>query len=189
MGAAIPIMMFASAALTAVGQIQKSQAVAASERSQAAGLDFQTKILRDNAAAVMRESGARQDALARRQGLQIGRQGAAAGQSGFLASEGTLGSVLTQSAVEAELNLLNENYSGQMAARGLENQARLNNYESARLRANARAARTSGYLAAAGTGIQYGAGLANGSALSGTGYNPGDYGGSAFGGLARGGGL
>jgi hypothetical protein len=158
----IPIALsVASSVLGAVSSAKAGQQAAQGQYDQATATDYQSSILRQNAEAAQNEASARVDALQRKQGLQLGRQQAAAAQSGFLSNTGSLLDVETQSGAEAELNLLNENYQGAMQARGYTNQANLNDFEAARMRANARASRTSGYLGAAGSLLRGGASLGN----------------------------
>lgn len=125
------------AAMSAGLQIAQGHANAKGMRDQAAGMD-------QAAADTRRASSADEDVARRGMSMRLGEARAAAAQSGFDASSGSLATLQTKSAAEMELEVLTQRYKGELQAVGLENQAR-------NTRANAKAAKRGGYLNAFAT--------------------------------------
>lgn len=133
----VPMMMAASAAIQAIGSIYEGNAAAA--QSQAAANTASA-----NAHAARLQSDAREEALRRRNAMQLGDLRAASAQTGFDPSGGTLATLQSKSAAQLELDALTERYNGQLQSISLENQA-------ASYRSQAKAQRKTGYLTAAGS--------------------------------------
>lgn len=158
MAAALPIMAIASVAMSSMAAIQQGKAQATSynvrgqeldwqaqnleyqatsQEGQAGALEYQAKIQRQNAVLAVQQANSQEDAYSRDAMLQLGKQHAALGGSGFDTTSGSLAAVQEQSATEAELNAMNIGYSGQVAARNALNQAKLTEYDAAWTRSNA----------------------------------------------------
>lgn len=150
MAFAAPLMMAASA-VQAVGQLyqgysQKRQFDAASANATA------------NARNTMLQSSANEDSQRRENRQRMGYARAAAVESGFDASSGSLLNLQVRSAQEMELDTLTERYSNELQALSFRNEA-------ASLKSQGRASMVSGVLNAAGT-------LFQGGAMAGYGQGP-----------------
>lgn len=130
-------MMAVATAVQAVGAIYEGNAAAA--QSQAAANTASA-----NAQAVRLQANASEEAIRRRNALQLGEIRAGAAETGFDPSSGTLATLQSRSAAELELDALTERYNGQLRSISLENEA-----QSYRNRASAQ--RKTGYLTAAGS--------------------------------------
>jgi hypothetical protein len=124
------------AAIAAATQVMQGQAQGRALNDAAEGLDA-------NAAGVRRASSADEDTLRRQQAQQLGKMRASADQSGFV-NTGSLADIQAKSAAEMELDALTNRYKSELQAVGYENEART-------MRANAKAAKRSGYLNAFST--------------------------------------
>lgn len=127
----------AATAVGVVGQIYQGYAQAAQYKSAA-------NLAETNARLTRQQTNAAEEAQRRQNALRMGEVRASAAESGFDPSAGSLLNLQTKTAAELELDALTNRYRGELEAIGLQNEAK-------QLRANARAARTSGFLNAAGT--------------------------------------
>lgn len=133
----------------AIGSIYAGQAQASSE-------NYQADVASQNARIARQQANAREEQLRRDTGMALGEQRASAAQSGFDSSVGSFAALQMESAGNAELDALTTRYQGQLQSLSFENEARGH-------RANAKTAKTQGYLNAFGTlasaGARYGSGL------------------------------
>lgn len=137
-----------------MGAIYEGNAAAAQSQSAA-------NTATANAYAVRLQSDAREEALRRRNAMQLGDLRAASAQTGFDPSGGTLASLQSHSAAQLELDALTERYNGQLQSISLENQA-------ASYRSQAKAQRNSGYMTAAGSVMSSAANYFGGAKLGGS---------------------
>ena len=112
--------------------------------SQAAELESQADTAKVNARITRQKTDAAEEAQRRRMALERGNQRAAAAESGFDPSSGSLADLQVKSAGEMELDALTQRYEGTLKSISFENEAK-------QLRASASSARTTGYLTAAAT--------------------------------------
>lgn len=131
MGMTAGIMFAASAGVQAVGSIMSARAA-----SQAA--EYNQKISLQNAQIAKQQTEADVISLRKKQYQQLGAIRAAVGASG-VTMEGSPLDVLEASVSEAELDAQRLRYSGELRARGYENEAVLYEMES-------ETAKTSGYF-------------------------------------------
>lgn len=129
-------MMAVSTAVSALGAIYEGNAAAA--QSQAAA-----NTAAANANAVRLQTNAKEEAIRRRNAMQMGDLRAASAQTGFDPSGGTLASLQSRSAGQLELDALTERYNGELQSISLENDAQS-------FRNRAKAQKQTGYLTAAG---------------------------------------
>jgi hypothetical protein len=129
--------MIVSAAIGTVGAVYS-----ADQNAKAANAEADQAEL--NAIQAQREGAAAEDATRRQRTQMLGLQRAAAAESGFDPNTGSLAMLQVKSAGETELDALTARYQGTMQGIGQSQRA-------AGLRNQAGAARTSGYLSAAGT--------------------------------------
>ena len=134
MGATAGIMMVASAGMSAVGSIASAKA-----KSQAA--DFNRSLSLQNAEITKQQTQADVISLRKKQYQELGAIRAAVGASG-VTMEGSPLDVLESSVSEAELDIQRLKYSGELRARGYQNEASLYEMES-------KTAKTTGYFNAA----------------------------------------
>lgn len=144
MAAAVPFLMIASAAMSAVSAMQQGQA-AKSAANYNAQINLQN-------ATITRQQAAQQAAQQDRENyLRLGAIRAAQGATGGRGDAGSVLDVLADAASQGELERQNILYQGELAARGYTNTAQLDTFS------GANAAR-SGYLKA---GSELLAGAAN----------------------------
>lgn len=128
-------------------------ALAEGSQAEAAG-QANANILRGNASQVVVETGMAKEAMNREQQTALGRQRAAIAQAGG-GFGGSASDVGRRSAAEAELDLLNTQYEGDMRRRGLLAQARIEEWQG-------KQAKKMGYLKATSAlvkgGVRYGMG-------------------------------
>lgn len=161
MAVAIPYLMMAAAAMTAVSAISQAQSAKATGEYNAA-------VATRNAGVARAQAAADAEAQQRHARRVIGAARAGYGASG-LSVEGSPLEVLEMSAANAELDRQNILYRGELRAMGYESDAAL---ETARSDAADRA----GYIQA-GSALLMGAGRAGASRPTATtGYQLGDYG-------------
>lgn len=118
--------------------------------AEAAALEGQANVARMNARIASQQGGAREDQQRRENALRLGEQRAAMAQSGFDPSSGSALTLQGQSAANAELDALTTRYESQLQALSFNTQA-------ANLKRQAKSARTTGYLNAAGELLKAGA--------------------------------
>lgn len=112
--------------LAAAGGVE-SLAYIAEGRDAAAAGRANARILTSNAEQVIAESNAAVEAQSRNIARQMGRQRAAIAQSGGFG--GSAEDIARQSMAEAELDMLNTRYEGQMRARGLLTEAKMERWQ------------------------------------------------------------
>jgi hypothetical protein len=140
----------ASMGLRAVGALVGSGAEQSAQREAAAAHDYNAKIAEQNAQTSWNLASA-QEALQRQRARGVlGEQAAQIAESGVTYSGSAL-AVAKQSAANAELDSLMIQYQGDLKARGYQAQATSEQYAGDVSRANARAARTAGWLNAGGS--------------------------------------
>lgn len=152
----------ASTALGVTSALSQGNAQAASQNALAQNSETQATISRQNAAQSIATAGSREDAQRQQARYQLGEQAASGAQSGLIASEGSLGAVERQSAINKELAALNTRYEGQVGYQSDINQANVDDNEAQLHRANAHYAKQSSYLSALGA-VFAGAGRMTGS--------------------------
>ena len=138
-----PALMAASTTMQFLGNIYQGEA-AGSEFNQAADA------ARRNAELARQQGNAREEMVRADSARKLGIQRAAAAQSGFDPSSGSLLDLQADSASQLELDALTARYQSRLESIGFENQA-------SSLHAKAKAARTTGYLNAFGSLFQNGA--------------------------------
>lgn len=137
----------------AIGAIQQGNAQAAQYKSQQQALEYNAAVQKNNARAASEQANVAEEAQRRRFAALQGEAIAAIGQSGT-GFDGSNLDVLRQNKVNAELDALNIRYQGQMQAQGLLAQSELDKMQARQAKANAGAARTSGYLSAGANLLQ-----------------------------------
>ena len=147
-------------AVSAVGMVQQGQAAQASA-------DANAEAMRMQADAENRAAGAREEAHRRETRQFLGTQRAALAQAG-VGLNGSTYDVARQSAVNAELDALNIRYEGQLAARGLQGQAAMTQFEGRQ----ARTAANMGAGAALLQGASNYAGMSSGTVRPSKAYRP-----------------
>lgn len=140
-----------SAVLGAVGSLSKGGAQSAQYQGLAQDQQYQATVARQNASEAITYAGSQEDAQRTQARYQIGEQAAAGAQSGVIASQGSLGQVERQSAVNKELQALNIRFGGQVNATNSLNQAAIDTQSAQRDQSNAGYAQQSGYLSALGS--------------------------------------
>ena len=136
-----PRMILAGGTLDAIGAIAEGRTADKAAR-------YNASVLESNAEQVVRESNAAIEAQGRNIQQQMGRQRAAIAQSGG-GFGGSAEDVARQSMAEAELDLLNTRYEGQMRARGLIAEAKMQRFQG-------KAAKRQSYLKATSSLLQAG---------------------------------
>jgi murein L,D-transpeptidase YcbB/YkuD len=149
-------LAIASAATAATGALAAGQAQSASYAGQANALNYNAEIAKQNAAATYEQTNAAEDLQRRNTRLALGRQAAAIGQSGIDPTSGSSLLVAKDSATAGELDALTMRYKGDLTARGYSQQSVVDATEAQNATNNSKAARTSGYLGAAGSLLQAG---------------------------------
>lgn len=142
--------MLVAAAVQAVSSIQAGKAQAAQYESAARAQEYNAAVSRQRAEATQAVTGQREQAQRREAMLVMGKQRAAAAQAGF-GLGGSAADVERQSQVMAELDALNIRYEGALEAKGLLDQASLDTFQAGASRSAGSAAKTAGYLGAAGS--------------------------------------
>lgn len=99
----------------------------------------QERVARYNRANALRQGSAAEDTQRRQSALKLGQQRAAAAQSGFDSSSGSMATLQSQSAGELELDALTTRYESVLKSIGYKNEAD-------RAHASAINAETSGYM-------------------------------------------
>ncbi len=118
MAVAIPFLMIAGAAMSAIGAIQQGKAAKAAA-------DFNVKVGEQNA-AISRQNAADQARQQERETyMRLGAVRAAQGASGGAAGEGSVLDVIGDVAAQGELEKQQIIYRGELAARGYQNTATL----------------------------------------------------------------
>lgn len=134
MAAALPLI---AAGVSAVGSIYAGN-------QQAAQNTYAARVAEQNQTIARQQTNAREELIRREMAQRLGQQRAAAAQSGFDPSTGSLLSMQGESAGNAELEALTARYEGQLQALSFGNEA-------AGYRSQAKASRTTGLLNAAGS--------------------------------------
>lgn len=113
-------------------------------RQQRTSAEYQAKVDEVNATVTRQQTNAEEEQRRRAMAMELGRNRAAAYESGFNPGGGSFLNLLTDSAAEMELDVLTARYRGQLEALGLQTDADVN-------RRNAKAATRTGYLNAFST--------------------------------------
>lgn len=137
MSAASSFLDIISLALGARQQSNQLRAAAAADQYNAA-------VDRQQAESTRLIYGQREDQVRRMTAAQLGKQRAAAAESGL--TGGSSDDLERQSSIAAELDALNIRYEGEIQAQGYLSQARLADWNAADNRSSARSARTAGYI-------------------------------------------
>jgi hypothetical protein len=132
MAVALPFIMIAGAAISAVGAVRQAQAASAAS-------DYNAKLAEQNAEVATAQGNAAAEAQARDAQRRIGAAVATYGASGVQVDTGSPTDVLADSARNASLDNLTIKYNAKLRALGLQAQAGLD-------RANAANSEQAGYL-------------------------------------------
>lgn len=132
-------LMIASTAFSAIGSIAQGNAANAAAQANANALTQQAE-------AENRAAGAREEAQRRQNRQFLGGQRAALAQAG-IGVNGSAYDVARQSSINAEMDALNIRYEGELAAKGLRDQATMQRFEG-------KQAKTAGYLGAGAAILQ-----------------------------------
>lgn len=135
--------MAANAAMQFVGSIYQGE-------SEGSRLNTAADVAAQNSRQALQQSNAREENIRRVNASRLGEIRAAAAQSGFDPSQGSLAAVQVQSAKEMELDALTQRYDGVVQSIGFKN-------EEAQLRTGAKSARRTGYLNAFSSLVSNGA--------------------------------
>lgn len=166
--AALPLILtVASTAMSVVGAIQQGNAQEAQYKAQEQASTYNAQVSRNNAIAQNQQTAAREDAERRQRRIQLGSARASMSQTG-LTDTGSILDMFDQTAIDSELNVLNSRYEGNMAARGFNEQAALDEYGARTARANAKAASSAKWLNA-------GSALLSGASAGYAGYQQGKF--------------
>lgn len=141
MGAATPFLMMAGTAMQVIGQLQQGKAAAAVGDRNAA-------MLEQNAAIERQQAGAREVAKRREAAQILGQQRAALAQSGG-GMGGSAADIMEQSTINSELDALTLRYEGEMRARGLQQEASMERYAGAQAKSQSRMAAVGSILSGA----------------------------------------
>jgi len=125
-----------------VAGISAAGAVYASKQ-QSNAAEYRAQVDENNAKLTEQQTAAAEESQRRQMAVQLGNLRASAIDTGFDANTGSLATLQSRTAGEMELDVLTARYRGQLEAMGLHQDAAIG-------RDNAKAARTSGYLSAAG---------------------------------------
>lgn len=134
MAVAIPFVVAASAAISAIGAIQQGKAAKAAA-------DYNATINLQNAEIARSNAQAQAGQIDRENYLRLGAIRAAAGKSGGASSEGSVLDVLGDVAAQGELEKQQAIYQGELGARGYTNTATLDTF-------SGKSAQTSSYYKA-----------------------------------------
>lgn len=140
MAVALPWIMAAAAAVSAVGAVKQGQAA-----SDAA--NYNADIARQNAASAAQQGEAADAMLKRQQEQRMGAAIASFGAAGVDLTSGSPSDVLAENARQSTLDRLTQKYNYKMRALGYQDQAGLDD-------ANAANSRTAGYFNGASAALQ-----------------------------------
>jgi uncharacterized protein involved in type VI secretion and phage assembly len=129
-------LMIASTVMSVAGAMEQADAQAENARAQAAALDYQATIDRNNAKAASEAANAREEQQRRQFRSMEGQARAGIAQSGT-GFEGSNADILKQNEVLGELDALTIRYEGDNKAKGLIAQSQLNTYNAGVSRMNA----------------------------------------------------
>jgi hypothetical protein len=121
MAAAVPFMMIAGGAMSAVSAIQQGKAAKAAAQFNATVNDQNAQIAREQAVQETRQ-------FDREQYMRIGAIKAAQGKSGG-AQAGSVLDILADTATQGEIQRQDIAYQGELRARGFQNTATLDRFE------------------------------------------------------------
>lgn len=161
MAAALPLILAAGAAMSAIGSIQQGE-------SQAKAANYNAAVEEQNAKNALQVANANEEAQRRKSAGDLGRMRASLAENGLSLTEGTGADLYTQSDKNAEMDALNIRYGGTVQNVNSRNQAQL-------FRMNASSARTAGYIGAASAFLSAGGSyaLSKGGGSSGGGASSG----------------
>lgn len=153
MAFAIPAMMIASAAISAVGAIQQGNAAKAQADSQAQAAQYNATMAAQNADTAQQAANANEEAQRRKSAGDMGRMRAGLAENGIGFDSGTATDLTESSAMNAELDALNIRYQGKQQARDYKAQAAMGTQQAAAYNAAGNAAQTAGYLSAGASAL------------------------------------
>ena len=154
-------MSGAGTAMSVFSGIQQGKQAKAQAEYQAQMADYNAQVEKVNAEVKGREYAGAEEQARRERARILGKYRASQGQSGLLATSGSMADSYMQSARDSELDALNIRYEGEMVRRGLIQKADVMRTDAANYRAQGKAAMNNGYLNAASSLLQ-GAGSAYG---------------------------
>ncbi len=140
-------MMIAAAAVQAVGAISQGNAAGDAADADARGMEYNAAGDRARATQAGRMASIQEDAQRRQARATIGEQLAGSAAAGA----GVNSDLLRQSIFDSESDSRAIRYEGEIKRAGLNDQATMGMYNASNRRAQGDAARTSGYLNAAGS--------------------------------------
>lgn len=149
MAVAIPFIMMAGAAVSAVGAIQQGKAAKAAAEFNARVAEQNSQIVHEQTIQEVRQ-------FDREQYMRIGAIRAAQGKSGGVANEGSVLDLLADTAAQGEIQRQDIIYQGALAERGFQNTAVLDRFEGAAAAKSAKLKAGSELLQ--GAGAAFGAG-------------------------------
>ena len=155
---AYAVLAAASTTATAVGAYSSAQAQKASYNAQAQAADYNAQVMANNATTARNNAAAQESLQRERSRALLARGQAAAAESGFDSSGGSLDLILQQSADRAELDAQMIRYQGELQARGYSSQSVLDLFSGESYRSNASAANRAGNI---GIGASLLSGAAN----------------------------
>lgn len=147
---AAPALIMAAAGAQALGTIMQANSQAAMLESQSTAARYNAEVSRQQGTAALQVSTQQQLALRRQQNQQLGRQRAAAAQSG-VGLGGSNADLLEQSETLAELDVLNLAYEGALKARGFALQSEMDEFQSRVYQSQVGPTKRAGYLSAIGS--------------------------------------
>ena len=143
------LLLGAATAFQAVGSIAQGEQQASEYKAAARAADYNAKAA-DIQARQSYDIGTQNELSERRRGAQIaGQTRAAVGDSGFVSGSGSALAIQEQSVRDMELDALQQRYQGLIQGGAYEQEASMQRYRSKSLKANAKAAKVSGYMGAA----------------------------------------
>jgi hypothetical protein len=147
-----PVVMIATAVISAYGAYSAAQAQKTSAKSQQNASNYNATVNQQNAMSAEAAASANELAQRRQNDQTLSAQRARVEESGG-GDVGTNVGALNQSGANLELGALNTKYQGEMQGRGLLAQSNLNEFQANVAGQNASAANTSGYIGAASSAL------------------------------------
>jgi len=148
MAAAIPYLIIAATAVSAIGAVDSANAQADNARAQAQAAQTNSTIAQQNAHNTLLVTDANEEEQRRKSAMQLGEQRAGLLQAGIGAA-GSASDVIGQSTANAELDALNIRYQGQLQANNYANQSLMDDAQAGAANQSAHNDVQAGYIGAA----------------------------------------
>lgn len=149
----VTAIAIAGTAISAVGSIAQGGAQSGAMRAQAQQSDYQAKVLQQNAGQARATSQAQAVVERRNAAYAMSRARAVAAASGGGATDPTVVNVEAKIGQQGEYNALSRLYSGEEAARGMEGEASLKQYEATQYETGADTSMATGMIGAVGQAL------------------------------------